>query len=88
MGVRTPVVIVTHEPHMARGALETLAMLDGRGTVHAVDDSGDAAWRTELATMVDEVVPVATDPHQGYAAAMRTTGNPHRRRRRPDKAAH
>src|SRR5690554_5046276 len=38
-GMLTPVVIVTHEPHMARGALNTLAMLDGRGTVHAVDDS-------------------------------------------------
>lgn len=72
MGVRTPVVIVTHEPHMARGALETLAMLDGRGTVHVVDDSGDAGWRTELATLVDEVVPVATDPHQGYTLATRT----------------
>ena len=72
VGVRAPVVIVTHEPHMARGALETLAMLDGRGTVHVVDDSGDARWRTELAAMVDEVVPVATDPRQGYAAAMCT----------------
>lgn len=70
--MRTPVAIVTHEPHMAMGAIESLSMLDGHGTVHVIDDSGDSGWRAELASMVDEVVPVAADPHQGYAAAMRT----------------
>lgn len=67
-----PVVIVTHEPHMARGALDTLAHLTGRGTVHVVDDSGDALWRAELATIVDEVVPVGDEPHHGFTAAYRT----------------
>lgn len=70
--MRTPVTILTHEPHMAMGAIESLSMLDGRGTVHVIDDSGDSGWRAELASMVDEVVAVGDDPGLGYTAAMRT----------------
>lgn len=79
MGV--PVVILTHEPHHALAAIDTLQRVTGWDRLVIVDDSGSADNRANLATLCDELIPVGSLPMRGYSEAMRTVWATARARR-------